>query len=286
MPHLSRCVALLLLCAVSAGCGLADIRPDPIASLSTIDEARASKGRALIAQMQQAHGGLEAWQAKGNAQVQWEDQWPSFLVRTFGMPWDEEPAQLRQTMILGRDTSRLEFLNGDDKGKAWGIQQWSTYTVGPKTLPKFEQDDDITFWLPTMQYFFEAAYRLHEGQYIAHSGTAKRGGKTYELVYITWGGVEPQERVDQYVAWIDQKTKRLAYLQFTVRDLFGFVTSAAMYDDYTSVDGLLVPTQVTIVGDLDDPTDVVHRLVVKDAKLGVDLPPSFLMPDPTKRSRK
>lgn len=286
MRPLSSLIVLSVSCALAAGCGLADIRPDPIAKLKTIDDARATKGRALIQQMQQAHGGLDAWQAKGNAQVQWEDQWPSFLTRVFGMPWDEHPASMRQTMMLGQDHSRLEFLNGDDKGTAWGIQHWSTYTVGRKTLPEFDQDDDITFWLPTMQYFFEAPFRLHEGQYVAYGGSAKRGGQTYELVYVTWGGVEPQERVDQYVAWIDQKTQRLAYLEFTVRDLFGFVTSAAMYEDYKAVDGLLVPGKITIVGDLDDPTDVVHRLVVQDAKLGVDLPKGFLIPDPKRRSKK
>ncbi len=267
------------------GCSLADIRPDNLRDHAALPDDLAQQGRERLAQLEAAHGTRAAWVSRPAVEVTLEDAWPGFLTRTAAMPWDTSPAQLRMTIAPTADNARIAILDGDDAGWAWGVQQWATYRVDPQGAVTFEPHEDAWFYVPTLAYFFEAAMRLSEGQYIAYGGQQERGGVTYDRVYITWGSVEPRDDIDQYVAWIDAETHRLAFLEFTVRDLFGFFTSAAIYEGWREVDGLLVPGVITIVSSLDDPDDVVHRMTIQDVRFG-DVPPEVLLPDPARRARK
>lgn len=277
--------ALLLLLTLT-GCGLSDLRPEDLREQTKISELSSNKGRAILERMEQAHGTRQAWMAHGSVEVVLEDDWPNLLERNVAMPWSQNPSQLRMTMMLGQDNARIEFLNGEDKGHAWGLQQWATYLVEPGGLPKFKAHEDAWFYVPTLAYFFEAPMRLSEAQFVAYGGTRTLNKKTYELVYLTWGSVEPRDDIDQYVAWIDPKTQQLAMLEFTVRDLFGFITAAAVYEGWHEVQGVMVPKRITIVAGVDDQGDVTHRMDIKSTRFNPELPARFLMPDPSKRAQK
>ena len=120
---------------------------------------------------------------------------------------------------------------------------------------------------------------------MAHAGERELGGKRYELVYLTWGSVAPTKQVDQYVAWIDQETGRLGILQYTVRDFGKFVTGAAFYEDYEQVQGIQVARRIAIA-DLEDREDVLHVMDFKSIEYGVDVPDTFLRPDPSRKASK
>lgn len=284
----TRIYLLMLLClVVGSGCGLADIRPEGLKKQKQITATQRQKGQALIAQMQQAHGGRQAWLAHRNAQVVMVDSWPGFLTRVFAMPWATNDARLRQTMLLGQDISRLEFLNGKDQDSAWGIQYWKTYKVPKHGVPTFRDDDQVLFYLPTLQYFFEAPFRLGEAQYVAYTGTKDLNGRRYDLVYVTWGSVKPNTKSDQYVLWIDQKTKLLAYLHYTVRDAYKFLSGAAIYKGYHPVQGIMVPKTIQIVGGVEeDRDDIVHQISVEKVRFGVSIPSRFLIPKPSSKGKK
>ena len=240
----------------------------------------------MLEELPEAHGGLERWRSHRTARVVLRDRWPGWAMRTFAMPWPSSGARVEQTMLLGEDTSRLEFLDGELEGTVWGIQQWVTYTVpvGEQT-PRFEADETIWFWLPTTQYFFEAPFRLREGQEVAWAGERTHAGQVYDLVYITWGGLGPQRDVDQYVAWIAQETGRLRYLEYTVRDMARFVTGAVHYEGYHEIDGIWVPRRIR-VAPVEDPEDVLHEMIFEEVDFGVDAPEGELIPDPSRRARK
>lgn len=267
-------------------CGLADLRPDNLREQTTLSAKSSTKGRAILERMEQAHGGRQTWMAHGSVEVVLHDDWPNLLERNFAMPWSHNPSELRMTMMLGKDNARIEFLNGDDKGHAWGLQQWATYLVEPGGLPTFKAHEDAWFYVPTLAYFFEAPMRLSEAQFVGYGGQRTLKNKTYELVYLTWGSVEPRDDIDQYVAWIDPQTQQLAFLEFTVRDLFGFITAAAVYEGWHEVQGVMVPKHITIVSGLDDQEDVTHRMDIKSTRFNPTLPERFLMPDPSKRADK
>lgn len=282
----SVCIFVIVLASALAGCGLADIRPDGLKHSAKLTDAQVERGRAIIERMQEANGGRHAWMAHQVAQITLDDAWPGLLERNTFMPWSVSPAQLRLTMALGKDQGRLEFLNGEDKGSAWGVQRWATYLVEPGGLPKFKAHEDAWFYVPTLSYFIEAHMRLHEGQYIAYGGQRKRDGRTYDLVYITWGSAAPRDDIDQYVAWIDNASFELRYLEFTVRDLYGFLTAVAIYEDWHEVQGVKLAKTITIADGIDDQEDVLHRMTIKSASFNPELPQTFLSPDPRKWAHK
>jgi hypothetical protein len=280
-----RLATLLLIATLGAGCGLADIRPESFVKEGVTPDA-ATRGKAALERVAAAHGGVERLKAARVAEVVMQDTWPAFLTRLVGMPWDDSPQTLKLTWLLGQDTAKLELLDGDDKGDQWGVQQWCTWTAKAGKDPVFKADEDAWFWLPTLEYFVEAPWRLREATTAAHLGVKERGGKRYERVFFTWGSVEPQEGADQYIAWIEEDTGRLAFLEFTARDVYGFVTGIAIYERYRDVSGLLFAGTITIVTDHDTFEDTLHRMELQTIQLAPETPTEALIPKPSCKVRK
>lgn len=274
-----------LLCALlwcSSACATADLRPDAMARKGRPEDAAIQRGRALLEAAAKTHG-LEAWRGKPLTQLVLRDYWPHWLTRTAAMPWDESGAKVQLTIQTGTDTSRLDFLSGKRRGEAWGVQQWATYTVGKKTRPRFEKHEDAWFWLPTIEYFFELPWRIREATEVASLGPRTRGGKTYDRVFATWGGFARSDTIDQYIVWIERETGRVGLVEFTARDVYGWVVGVAVYTGYSAQDGVLVPKTITIYEGLD--ADVLHRMELES----VTFPATVAWPlviDPARRAEK
>lgn len=275
----------VLLCASlcgAAACSTADLRPDALARAGRPDDATVQRGRALLDAAAQAHH-LDAWRGKPFTRLVLRDHWPHWLTRTAAMPWDESGDRMQLTIQTGTDTSRLDFLSGEWKGTAWGIQQWVTYTVGRKTRPQLKRHEDAWFWLPTIEYFFELPWRIREATEVTYLGPRQRGGKTYDRVFATWGGYQLSETIDQYVIWIARDTGRVELAEFTARDVYGWVTGVVVYEGYHEVDGVIVPKTITIYEGLD--ADVLHRMALES----VTFPKTVEWPlviDPARRAAK
>lgn len=204
-------------------------------------------------------------------------------MRALAMPWTESGLLMRSTMLRGSDASRLEFLEGADAGIAWGIQNWVTYRVAGGEMT-FEDDDDIRFWLPTFQYFFEAPFRLREGGVVADAGPETVAGVTYNRVFVSWGRAAPRPEVDQYLAWIDPETGRLEYLQYTVRDMMPGIIGCMQYRDYRQVEDLWIAMTMAVVEGPGGP-DALHRFELEDVRFE-EVPREVLVPRPHLRRAK
>jgi len=141
----------------------------------------------------------------------------------------------------------VTFSSGKLNGKTWGLQSWKTYTQDNNNQPVFDKHKKAAFWVPTYQYFIELPARIQNATIISYAGKQTFKGQTYDLVYATWKSQEPQKDIDQYMVWINQKTKMVDLIEFTVRDVFGGTKATAFYEDLQDVkDGLLLPKQITI----------------------------------------
>ncbi len=251
---------------------LSDLRPPELIG-EGVTAQRQQRGRELLTRLEDAHGGYSTWSNQQGAAVEFRDHWPGAIMRTLAMPWTESGLLMRSVMLRGSDASRLEFLEGEHAGSAWGIQNWMTYRASAGAPATFENDDTIRFWLPTFQYFFEAPFRLREGGVIADAGQETVAGATYQRVFVSWGGAEPRPRFDQYLAWIDPDSGRLEYLQYTVRDMMPSIVGCMHYRDYRQVGDLWVAMTMAVV---DGPggSDALHRLELEDVRfeeVSVDL---------------
>ncbi len=200
------------------------------------------------------------------------------------MPWPESGQRVRLSWQVGTDNARLEFIGGERAGEVWGIQNWVTYTAREGAL-QFKPDKDIAFWLPTMQYFLEAPFRLTSADVLFYAGDATARGQHYDLVFASWGTQEPQSDVDQYVLWINRSTGQLDFLQYTVRDMFPFVTGIMHYGDFKEAGGLVLPHRLTAVKGLET-EDFVHEMRVASFESVAVADPRVFIPEPSKVGKK
>ena len=265
----------------------ADLTSDAIKK-SGISKTSREKGLKLIKQMIQAHGGLKNWQSTGSVRVTIRDYWPSWLMRTLGMPWEFSGQKVQLDWAQGTDNSRLTFLEGKAKGNIWGIQNWSPYVKRHNNI-EFEENNEIKFWLPTMQYFIEAPFRIREANIVGYMGekVLKLHNKKvkYDLVFASWKTYKPQSDIDQYVLWINRETKLMEFIQYTVRDMMSFMTAALHYKNFTRVGGVWFAKKMTIVSNPGE-DNITHDMHIEKISIKQKFTPNYLLPNPKVKTRK
>lgn len=283
-------LALAVALSSCSGC-LADLRPADLGTRSSA--ANPERARELLQGAAEAislNGRSPAdWASMSGVRVRVTDEWFG-LIAPMMAPWPVNPQPMRFAYVPFSDDSVIEFLNasGEPTGRAWGIHDWNTWRRAPGESGEYVDSETLSFALPTMQYFLEMPHRLAQpgdSAILDYAGAQEWNGKQYEVVYLTWGRYEPDDLMDQYVAWIDPETGMLARVDFTVRDQAPFVTASAFYEEHAEVDGFRVPTRV-LIGDVGDADSQIHVYSVEEIELNVELPRSSYALDPDRAPRQ
>ena len=267
-------VVLMMLCAT--GCGTADLRTNTLKETG-LTPAAVERGKQVLAEAVQAHGGHDGLGRFTTADVVLRDTWPGWLARTFFMPWPENNQPMRLQYLLGTFTSRVEILEGEGKGTVKGIQAWHTYAQEPGAEIVFEDDEEMAFFLPSYHYFFEFPFRISKAPIVAYAGEDSLHGQRYDLVFVTWNQAEPDETTDQYILWINPDTRLIDYAQYTVRDQANWAAGTNHFSDYREVEGIMIPYKQTITSEPGG-TDVLHEMVVEQVRFDT-ISPEVLLPD-------
>ena len=259
------------------GCSTVDLRPDEPA---TDDDRRV--GEKLLRQLADAHGGRSAWLAARVVRAKMSDRWKNGFLHLVGGPWPRNGTQFELTLLTGRDNGRLRFTDVDEPD--WGIQNWRTYKV-EHGEPVFKQHKKIAFWIPTTTYFVEAPFRVQEATTVYRMSPATVAGRSYERVFATWGDDAPQDKIDQYVVWIDAETHRLAWMKYTVRDYGDWMMGIMAYEDYVEVGGFTLARRM---GTVDKPGGkrTLRQMTVETFEVEVDVPDEHVVPRPDLRGTK
>ena len=69
---------------------------------------------------------------------------------------------------------------------------------------------------------------------------------THHLVIASWRTVQPQKDIDQYLLWINADSGLLDMVQFTIRDVAGWMEGTAKYTYFVHDNGLTLPSHVRI----------------------------------------
>ncbi|MEL6589924.1 MAG: hypothetical protein AAFQ68_07590 [Bacteroidota bacterium] len=225
-----------------------DLRPDAIAS--GISATQYQKGKELLAEMQAAYGGKEAWLAKETGSYEQIAVW---YGNSFIAGWDTLPQRFEMTSSLGTDNSEMSLVNGPNQGQRWGVEAGKSYFVGASGKREFIQNDQYQHKLLYKNYWFQFPFRLDEAPIIAYAGEASLEGKAYDLLYITWETEAPNAQYDQYVLYLDKESRQIEWLNFTVREKFKFAPFTAQFTDIKIVDGILCPfSQYVSIGSPDN----------------------------------
>ena len=163
------------------------------------------------------------------------------------MPLEQSGQKLSLLLKPGQVDARLTFLDGQWKGKSWGIQKGAAYQVDDTGTLTWKRDRTIEFHVPGYRYFFFMPYYLSEARLITYAGERKLHGHTYDLVYSTWGKWTPQKNVDQYLLWINRETSMIDFVQSTVREMFARSIVTLSLSDYRKVHGIKMPFSLTVL---------------------------------------
>ena len=164
-------------------------------------------------------------------------------------------------------------MDGLWKDSILGVQSWQGYKQKDFGSPLVKSGDPILlFYLPSIQYFNELPFRLVSAQFITHAGEGKHKGKTYDLVYSTWGSLEANPDFDQFVLWIDQETSLVTMCHYTVRQAFPAAAGTIYYDSYKTVQGVTLPFKHFVLVEWPDEIrfpleqNFFHRVEIRHAR--------------------
>lgn len=254
-----KIIGLLLITLILGGVWFintpADLRPAYLSNeIATKDY---EKGKALLAEMQAAYGGMDNWLAHQTGSYAQIADWYEDKMGMSG--WDELPQEFQMTSILGTDDSELTLLNGINTGQTWGVQDWKSYQKkdGEK---KFIHNEKYHHKLIYKNYWFQFPFRISEAPIIAYAGEGTVNGQTYDLLYATWGSEAPNRQYDQYVLYLNQDTKLVEWLHFTLREKAKFVKITAQFTDFKTINGIVAPfTQYITLGNPGSPLRKMHE---------------------------
>jgi len=237
--------------------GTADLRNEAVKK-----DPQVAKAKMLMQEMAKSHM-VENWDSISTYTVRYQEEMFGFLGK-FSNPFPEEKSLFDLSYIPNTYDGRLTFVNGTNEGTSWGIQSWETYTSAQNSKPIFAKDANITFWVPTYQYFIEFPKRILNANAFGYAGEQTINNVECEGVIASWNTIEPQRDIDQYLIWLDKATKRIVKLEYTIRDQYNFVVGVAYLKDYKDFGGILLPTQLPVGSNLLGDGEILHQMDIID----------------------
>lgn len=254
----------LILTLIVGGCGLFFSTSDLRSEIAKTGQGEA-KAKQLVQEMAAAHG-VKVWDSISSYQIRFEDEFLTFVGKS-GNPFKQDKTEMQLSYIPGSFDGQLQFLSGKRSGQTWGIQSWQTYTLDESGQAVFKDDKDIKFWIPTYQYFVEFPKRILEADVFVYAGEQEIEGIACVGVLASWKSAEPQKNIDQYQIWVDKESKRIVKMEYTIRELYGFLTGAAYFKDYQEYAGILLPSRLPVESNLQK-EGFIHEMRILDFKAG------------------
>lgn len=230
-------------------CGIYDLRTKDIKQ-NGIQPIAEKKGRAILE---------KAWKAQGMDKLSnfktytfhGKDSWKG-LLGGMGKIWKDKKSELEFRYRINTFDGQVHFLDGKDKGTFSGLQDWKYYDITEEGTTTFldknaKENRRKVFGIAAYQFFTEMIDRLKKAPIILYAGEDEFRGQQYDLVFCTWGKVEPHMENDQYVAWVNKKTGLLDFTQYTIRETYlkppGYkkIGGAVEFTNYKEVNGILIP---------------------------------------------
>jgi len=243
-----------------ASCGLSTLHTAEMQE----SVSSATRGREILADALDAAGGLEAWDVRSVAEMEFTDEWRGLIGRLY-RPWPANPTHLRMRFEFGMRSAECEFLSEELRGLRWGRDEQGTWTGREEGAREYSDHERARFILAAYQYFFELPRRILDAPIVEYAGQRERDGRTFDLVFATWGTAEPHKEHDQYLLWVSRDTHRIEIAQYTIRDKLRSATGVNFFSDFREVDGLTIPHAYRITQHLDG-SGFVHRVRIENVR--------------------
>lgn len=240
---LAAASCLLLL----AACGGQPEAPALSAAQQKAQEATArlsaTPGGEVVLRAINAHGGLEAWYEAPTTSFTWEysNARSNSRFKTQAVVDNQTRQAYHQILTIGTPDAAEPY----DGRFAWdGERAWIYPADTPTINPRF--------WALTGYYFQQIPFVLADpGLTYTTLPDEEIDGEAYDMVQVGFGAGVGDSPGDTYTLYVDKETDMVAAIRYTVT--YGREPSAdadapppaetqMLYQDYTTVDGLTVPT--------------------------------------------
>ncbi|ACN13266.1 hypothetical protein HRM2_01440 [Desulforapulum autotrophicum HRM2] len=202
---------------------------------------------------------LGRYQKHSAMEVTGTDVWESTIIRWL-TPLDENTQQFHARLGLSRQQIEFTFLNGEKKGQTIGFDGKSYERTG--TRKRHRKSASISLYLGPLQCYLEWHQTLMRHPALTLVGTTEINTIPYRVVYATQGPpTRDLAEYDQYLIYINTRTNRIDYVEFTLRKLSRSYRGVVHYRDYKQVQGMLMPFWIGIGSDLAGP-DFDHYFVI------------------------
>ncbi len=241
------CISFL----VSSGQHLIDIRPEKFKNNQPPQEIL-KEGRKILKETMKAHG-WDTVDENSNIIITYRDIWSHRGQKL--NPWPKDYNSLTQTFKIGTfNTSRIVVNGGQKDGYVYGIRNGETYEGNSIKDTLKKPNPYMKFFLPTYEYFYKMPFMTKYTPITYYLGEENTNGVTYQKVFGSWS-MGPDKNYDQYIFWINKKTKLLEFVSYTIRELGDQNIGGMFFTDFRSFDKLLIPATQKVVkkpGDTDD----------------------------------
>ena len=158
-------------------------------------------------------------------------------------------------------SSELLFLDGVRKGETWGLDNNQAYI---SRSSRFDRSHANTkFYLTTYQYFTQIGHWLKNVPLRVFLDERKLGDVNYDLVLATWESLKPSPNYDQYIIWINQETKLIEIIEYTIRDQFAGAYGTITFSDFKKIGVITVAYKQTITPGPENEY-VLHQMVIEN----------------------
>ena len=261
------------------GCKIADLRTPEIATTSPDREERAI----LLLDSVISKYKLDKLAGAENYSLKATDNWTGLYAIMNPFPKDNELMELR--FRPESFDGQFNYLENDNEN-IYGVQSFNYYRINRDGKTKFKKKKSISFTLPAIQYFFELPLRLKSAPILKYAGTQEFENKFYDLVFATWGRLEPHKEHDQYLLYFDKETGNLAFASYTVRGIYlpaprSIFGSIRFSELHKNQDGILYPSKLFVqLNKLKKQQRTLHTITINDLQIN-SFELSRLYPDNT-----
>jgi hypothetical protein len=265
-----HCVFLLAVLICFSGCS--DIRTNLVKK-----EVNRYKGVQLLRKMGEAHQ-ISTWDSVATYSVYFQEHFYG-KIGQMANPFPDEITKMELDYIPGTFNGRITFLSGEWQSQVWGVSEGATYEkVTLLDSTEFVKNKDAAFWVPTYQYFIEFPARIQEATAVGYAGQKEVNQQICEGIMVSWGTLEPQRKVDQYLIWVNQTTHQIVKIEYTIRELNSLLKGAVYFKDYATINGLLIPTRMPVESNLVR-NGMLHEMRLDSIQFDI-IPQAALRPTP------
>jgi len=245
-------------------CQLADLRNGQFED-GEVPEDLIQEGKLKLNQPVDPALNPEKWKNVDTIELFLIDYWNSSFVRFF-TPIPESVQAMKATISSNSTNMKLEFTDGRYRGKILGIENGESYTIDKELGKVFSKDSELKLYLESLRIYILLPIIAHKFEKIYFIGNLGIGERSYSEIFATNGSWTPSKDFDQYKILIREDTGSIEFIHFTYRDVFDSYKGVLHYEDYTELNGRMIPFKISIKDDIID-NSFIHHLQIGTVKL-------------------